>query len=486
MRTLLSPCLAALATAACFAMNASAEEPASADVFIETADGTMIAGTLPSDLAFVLARPDGETKIAAGAVRRLAVSSLREAEALELEASVKGIGVRWKSEEFEEREAATKEALKLPAAAAAFLSRLRADPDAEVGARAREVLEEIQARGDPGDARDQVFADGKILRGWLKLETFTLTTMLGPAKISLADVRTLRRVEEPERLPRATQEDEWPPPPPDRPAPPPANGSIQVAMLLRNGWRLVGELAPEALSLEGENGDLVAMENLVRLERAKDDRKFFRVIRKGKPSVSATLAADEVALDALVGRWAVPADDIEWIEFGPLRRNSGALVQLIADFTAAKAAGEKRLESKFWVHIRDQRANPWDSAGKVGMTWSLLDVQGDACLVGVHAKSNAYQGDTSVEEELPILAIRKGKFAPPEGLDVSNAYRGWASGEIRLTRPVRGTAMTSLEAANKLVVEEFGDGWRMAQFHDTNRTGWHWWAYWVDPTGKEK
>ena len=150
------------------------------------------------------------------------------------------------------------------------------------------------------------------------------------------------------------------------------------------------------------------------------------------------------------------------------------IIRLVRMFVTAKARGANPPEQKFWVHINDQRANPWNS--KMGMTWKLKRVEGDVCLVGQGKHSNSYQGDTSRNEKLSILCIRKRKLIAPEGIPIG-FHRGWTGAEIRLTLPIAGTALTSLEAANKIVRKEFGKDWQMAEFHDGNG-GWNWWAYW--------
>lgn len=157
------------------------------------------------------------------------------------------------------------------------------------------------------------------------------------------------------------------------------------------------------------------------------------------------------------------------------------LNQLVDTFLKAKTAGKELPTQRFWVRINDQRANPWDSEGKKGMTWKLRDVREKVCLVGSDNATNAYQGDTPVDEALPVLCIRRANLAVPEGVDANNFYGGWSGGTIRLTRPVKGSSLTSLQAAEKFVEKEFGDGWKMAEFHDTSVGGWAWWAYWEAP-----
>ena len=63
-------------------------------------------------------------------------------------------------------------------------------------------------------------------------------------------------------------------------------------------------------------------------------------------------------------------------------------------------------------------------------------------------------------------------------MDPRDFYAGWSGGEIWLTRPVPVRELSSPEIADALAVQEFGEGWRMAEFHDTSSGGRAWWAYW--------
>lgn len=457
----------------------SRAEEAAKGVVVETADGTIIPGTLPAGLELVLLDPHGPTTIVAARIDRLAVSSVSEQEERELEAAVQGIAERWQRDEWAVREAAMEEALKLPGAAAPLLARLRTHQDAEVVTRAEAVLEALKARSQLLDPRDLVVVDKKVLRGRLALEKLELATALGPVEVPLRDIRTLRREDVPARTPAAQEENEWPPPLVTIPERKPADGNIAVVVFLRGGWRLVGECPPDALHLVDEKGGKVPTDRLLRIDRDKAAPEFVRVSRGGAVPVRARIDAKEIEVDSAARKWSVPAEMVDQIVVGGLR-HSGGIEQLVASFLQAAAAGETRPEQRFWVQINDQRANPWNSVGKKGMTWTLIDVKGDACLVGTDDKSNAYNGDTDIETELPILALRPANHAPPEDLDVTNEYRGWSSGEIRLTRPVKGSELKSLDDANALIESEFGKGWRMAEFHDSSTGGWHWWAYWVE------
>jgi hypothetical protein len=153
--------------------------------------------------------------------------------------------------------------------------------------------------------------------------------------------------------------------------------------------------------------------------------------------------------------------------------------QLVDVFVRARALKENLPTQRFWVWINDQPANPWDTRTGKAMTWKLRDVKGQVCLVGSDETTNAYVGDTALQESLPILCILRTRLKAPKGVNPDDFYAGWSGGEVRLTRPVPGVELTSRKIADALAEQEFGEGWRMAEFHDTSLGGWAWWAYWT-------
>ncbi|NUN50417.1 MAG: hypothetical protein HUU15_16515, partial [Candidatus Brocadiae bacterium] len=350
------------------------------------------------------------------------------------------------------------------------------DPDPEVVARAREALESMRARGALRDPRDLVQVEDGTLRGWVKDGDVALTTPFGPVTVPWTDVVLLRPAG---RQAPAIAADLLPPPAPQKDPPKGGKGMRPVVVELGNGMRLVGEIAVEGLPVLVGRGTRIAGEDLVAVTRQKGDGDPFRVLFAGSLSSRGRIDAEALTVECAGMTWRFPVREFESADFRPFRRGN-PLAELIASHVRAAAAGEARPAQRFWTHIRDQPANPWDSPSRCGMTWTLLEVNGDACLVGADPATNAYQGDTPLDAELPILCIRKTGAAPPEGLDVTDPYRGWGGGEIRLSRPVRGSALTSLDEANRVIREEFGEGWRMAQHHDTSTLGWHWWAYWKE------
>jgi hypothetical protein len=124
-----------------------------------------------------------------------------------------------------------------------------------------------------------------------------------------------------------------------------------------------------------------------------------------------------------------------------------------------------------------------------GMTWGSSPSGADGEVqVSCHGKPASplgscepHNGDTACRAERPLLCLRvDGRARPPglaEGSDSprlampGNFYSGWASGELAATPPLPGTALSSRAAADQRCASEFGEGWRMAGFHDGLITG---------------
>jgi hypothetical protein len=114
-----------------------------------------------------------------------------------------------------------------------------------------------------------------------------------------------------------------------------------------------------------------------------------------------------------------------------------------------------------------------------GMSWRVLGQQGDVVRVGADQVSNVYSGDTDARQELPVLCLKVDGRAVPTTV-TPDFYNGWARGEVKLTPKMPGSALTSAAVANQVCANEFGAGWRMAEFHDgfadNAAGGWHWYA----------
>ena len=187
------------------------------------------------------------------------------------------------------------------------------------------------------------------------------------------------------------------------------------------------------------------------------------------------------------------------------------------------AYGGLHNNQRYWIHVNDQPANPWNSvqprpaptlntwvdqilypggdsayvhgelmsmatgvaAGRPfckGVTWSIHKQVNGMVMVGSDGKTNPFTGDTSCAERLPVLCIRVDGYTPPVNFAGNNFNDRWSAGTVGRSFPVPGTALTTRESANAVCSEAFGGGWRMATFHDGSLgtgqyNGWYLWAY---------
>ncbi|MCP4872605.1 MAG: hypothetical protein GY898_28270 [Proteobacteria bacterium] len=111
-----------------------------------------------------------------------------------------------------------------------------------------------------------------------------------------------------------------------------------------------------------------------------------------------------------------------------------------------------------------------------GMTWELIahDAALNADRVGCGGICQPYAGDTACSEFIPIVCVES-TGAPDPGLAV-DYYEGWFAGNVDVTSPVQGCALTDLATADAICAAQLGAGWRMAEFHDGSG-GWSFWAY---------
>lgn len=90
---------------------------------------------------------------------------------------------------------------------------------------------------------------------------------------------------------------------------------------------------------------------------------------------------------------------------------------------------------------------------------------------------DAIRGDTLCATPKPILCIYPRKMPKPASVVESGRWHKWSGGIVGTTKPM--AAPDKLSLANKACTDEFGSGWRVAQFHDgyAGRSGWSFSAY---------
>src|SRR5262245_44788088 len=85
------------------------------------------------------------------------------------------------------------------------------------------------------------------------------------------------------------------------------------------------------------------------------------------------------------------------------------------------------------ARVMQEAAPPKLPVGCRGMTWVLgKQVTPKIVDVGNDATTEAYQGDTSCNAELPVLCIRRDELPEPAGL-VTDAYHGWSGSTVGVT-----------------------------------------------------
>lgn len=119
-----------------------------------------------------------------------------------------------------------------------------------------------------------------------------------------------------------------------------------------------------------------------------------------------------------------------------------------------------------------------------GMSWgvaSSIETPDGIALLSCHGdpatdagSCNAYEGDTLCSTPLPLLCLTVDDGPRPAGLHTppvngalpDDFYSGWAAGKVATTAPMLGTALKSRAVADKACASAFGEGWRVAEFHD--------------------
>lgn len=110
-----------------------------------------------------------------------------------------------------------------------------------------------------------------------------------------------------------------------------------------------------------------------------------------------------------------------------------------------------------------------------GMTWDRRFVNATngtvsvGCVTGTSG-CNPYQGDQLCSASLPVLCFKPSGFPLPASV-ISSTYNRWSGGIVGTTAAVSASSFGgSLANADIKCVQEFGAGWRVAEFHD----GWGW------------
>jgi hypothetical protein len=125
-----------------------------------------------------------------------------------------------------------------------------------------------------------------------------------------------------------------------------------------------------------------------------------------------------------------------------------------------------------------EAGNELAASAQKGMTWTKTGVDDIVGVVdvgcgytpGVGNQCNPYTGDTVCSAELPVLCFYDAQLDQPEELIISSRYHQWSGGIVATTDAVRGDSFDNVNDVNYFCEENFGYGWRVAEFHD----GWGW------------
>ena len=119
---------------------------------------------------------------------------------------------------------------------------------------------------------------------------------------------------------------------------------------------------------------------------------------------------------------------------------------------------------------------------KKGMTWRVVaknavtgTVDVDCGYSSGHNECNPYKGDTPCTSKLPILCTRVLHGHKPVHVSngSSNGRHAWSGNLVHTSKRVAPATMgiNTIAKANKVCRDEFGKGWRVAEFHDARQWG---------------
>ena len=158
------------------------------------------------------------------------------------------------------------------------------------------------------------------------------------------------------------------------------------------------------------------------------------------------------------------------------------------------------------AYVGDPSQNPaWVSGGLMnywagihsdshyckGATFTVMRQMDGVVQVGADRRTNPYRGDSTCQTPLPVLCLNVDYSYPPASSAGYDYFDGWAFGNVAITVPFQMSEIYSRADANALCVGAFGEGWRVAEYHDANLgakvghiSGHDFWAYGNLPVGE--
>lgn len=143
--------------------------------------------------------------------------------------------------------------------------------------------------------------------------------------------------------------------------------------------------------------------------------------------------------------------------------------------------GNPKLHQAFYGQGVDPQSAEAQQDPNKGLTWRVANrldqFNGELVDVGCgHSNNqnecNPYRGDTSCSVALPLLCFLPEQQPQPANLVIKSQYHQWSGGTVRATPPIspKFAGLTTIDQANAVCANEFGQGWRVAEHHD----GYHW------------
>jgi hypothetical protein len=120
-------------------------------------------------------------------------------------------------------------------------------------------------------------------------------------------------------------------------------------------------------------------------------------------------------------------------------------------------------------------APPASAEAGRGYTWGKYwhDETRGIDLVGNAGSGDPLHGDTACATALPLLCLKVDSSPRPnypidtqDGGLPKEGYRGWAGGSLATTAPIVGETLATRADADSICAASFGEGWRLAEFHD--------------------
>lgn len=153
----------------------------------------------------------------------------------------------------------------------------------------------------------------------------------------------------------------------------------------------------------------------------------------------------------------------------------------VVDFAGIAYCSEPNNQTglTFWV---DPIVNRNDAAASAPETSHITSYIVASCVDGpaTSASCEPFIGDTRCNRSVPLVCFRPDRYPFPNNAILPNHYNWladghWSAGELKLTRPVPGTQFETLADANAFCHAEFGDDWRVADFH-LDAGGYRFWG----------